>query len=63
MKVKVKERPLECTWAVPIDITGLNDTDKKRIRKVGFKRWLDEVCPRQERRLSALESVGKNKRQ
>lgn len=34
---------LQCRWSAPIDIDGLNDTDKIRIRQIGLRRWMDEV--------------------
>lgn len=36
--------PLQCNWgSPPIDIEGLNDSDKKRIKEIGFDKWLEEV--------------------
>ena len=39
---------LECVWAAAIDFDGLNPEDRKRIAKIGFDRWLDEVAHRQQ---------------
>jgi hypothetical protein len=34
---------LQCKWSAPIDIEGLGDKDKARIREIGLRRWMDEI--------------------
>lgn len=34
---------LQVNWEAAIDIEGLNQVDKLRIREIGFDKWLEEI--------------------
>jgi hypothetical protein len=46
---------LNCTWENWIDVSGLSRSHQLRIKKVGFKKWREEVG----RKTADQEGVGK----
>lgn len=42
-ETKLKPRSLQTSWGTPVDTDGLNETDRRRIREVGFDRWMEEM--------------------
>jgi hypothetical protein len=47
---------LQSSWSRGIDLEGLNETDKKRIKQVGLNQWMDELSAKNEKSVTEKKS-------
>jgi hypothetical protein len=52
---------LQCTWATSVSIDGLNKRDQERIKKIGFRAWLNEdhtpIPPKRKRKKKSTKRI------